>query len=271
MTNQALHDRESEFHDKWANETSLDSIQPSLFFESATSLENAILLDLVKDFSDLKVLDVGCGLGESSVYFATRGANVTAMDLSPEMVRLTSQLAQKHHVTLESIAHAGETLPFDNNTFDLVYLANIIHHVSDRDSLLKEIKRVLKPGGLYFSWDPVAYNPVINVYRRMASEVRTPDEEPLTVKDFKRIQDYFPDASFKTTWFLTLSLFLKYYLVDRLNPNETRYWKHIMSETPKSLIWWKPLLLLDQILLQIPGLRWLTWNITVWGRKSVDS
>ena len=49
--------------------------------------------------------------------------------------------------------------------------------------MFSEIRRVLKPGGRFFSYDPLAYNPAINVYRKMATEVRTPDEQPLTRAD----------------------------------------------------------------------------------------
>ena len=45
--------------------------------------------------------------------------------------------------------------------------------------------RALKPGGMFFSYDPLTYNPLINVYRRMATAVRTTDEAPLTVADIR--------------------------------------------------------------------------------------
>ncbi len=65
-------------------------------------------------------------------------------------------------------------------SYDFIYIANTIHHVQDRASLFEGMNRALKPGGRFFSYDPLAYNPVINMYRRMATEVRTPDESPLT-------------------------------------------------------------------------------------------
>lgn len=263
----ALHQRESAFHDQWAHSTDASSIHPEAFFEHPTSLENRFLVGLVGDFQDLRVLDTGCGLGESSVYFARRGARVTALDLSPEMIVKTRELAKSHGVTVEAVAHQSEQLPFDDNQFDLVYLANVIHHVDDRQGLLEEARRVLKPGGLAFSWDPVAYNPVINIYRRMATEVRTPDESPLTRADFDRFRSIFPGAQKRHTWLLTLLLFLKYYWIDRLDPNRVRYWKRIMEESEHSLWWWRPLAALDRWLLRCPGLCWWSWNVSFWGRK----
>lgn len=267
---ESLHQRESAFHDQWAHATDTESIRPEAFFEHATSLENRFMIGLVGDFRDLRVLDIGCGLGESSVYFAQLGARVTALDLSPEMVAKTRDLARAHGVTIEAVAHQSEHLPFEKNQFDLVYLANVIHHVGERKGLFEEVRRVLKPGGLVFSWDPVAYNPVINIYRRLATEVRTPDESPLTRADFKQFRASFPDARKRHTWLLTLLLFLKYYLIDRLDPNQVRYWKRILEESEQSLRWWRPLAVVDRWLLCCPGICWWSWNVSFWGRKPVS-
>ncbi|NJL28447.1 MAG: class I SAM-dependent methyltransferase [Thermoanaerobaculia bacterium] len=135
------------------------------------------------DLRGRRLLDVGCGLGESSVYFALRGAEVTATDLSPEMVELTRRLAHHHGVEVEGVVSAAETLEVEPAAFDLVYAANVLHHVGSKEGFFAQIHRALKPGGRFFSWDPLAYNPVINVYRRMATEVRTPDERPLRFSD----------------------------------------------------------------------------------------
>src|SRR5215469_10816301 len=62
-------------------------------------------------------------------------------------------------------------------------------------------------------------------------------------------------------WILSLALFLKYYAVDRIHPNQDRYWKRIYKETENSLVWWKPLRWLDSGLTRIPLVRRLagTW------------
>jgi len=98
------------------------------------------------------------------------------IDISPGMIAKAKEVGKYHGVHLEGYAAAGERLPVGDGEFDIVYLANVIHHVTNRPVLMEEIRRALKPGGRFFSFDPVAYNPVINVYRRMAMEVRTEDE-----------------------------------------------------------------------------------------------
>jgi SAM-dependent methyltransferase len=152
-------------------------------------------------------------------------------------------------------------------SFDIVYIANTIHHVTDQDLLFREIHKALRPGGRFFSFDPLAYNPVIEVYRRMATEVRTQDEAPLTFQHVRMASKYFKNVRHREFWICSLALFLKYYLFDRVHPNQDRYWKRIFRETPGSLWWWLPLRSLDSALARIPLMRRLAWNMVMWGEK----
>jgi SAM-dependent methyltransferase len=221
------------------------------------------------DLRGKKILDIGAGLGESSVYFALRGAQVTTTDISPLMVSKILDLAKRFAVKVQGIVSTAEALNVPENYFDFVYIANTIHHVPDRAALFVQIHRALKPGGRFFSYDPLAYNPAIRLYRRMATEVRTPDERPLTRADLRLAQRHFSDVGHREYWIATLALFGKYYFIDRVHPNTDRYWKRILKETPASLRWWTPLLLLDRLLTRIPGLRLWSWNVVMWGAKPV--
>src|SRR5262249_51792561 len=162
---------------------------------------------------------IGAGLGESSVYFALQGAEVTTTDISPLMVEKVLQLAAKFRVKMEGIVATAESLNVPENQFDFVYIANTIHHVHDRAKLFAQIRHALKPGGFFFSYDPLAYNPAINLYRRMATEVRTPDESPLKRADLRMARQYFEAVEHHEFWIAALLLFAKYYLVDRVHPN----------------------------------------------------
>ena len=147
-------------------------------------------------------------------------------------------------------------------------MANAIHHTQNRALLFEQMSRALKPGGMFFSYDPLAYNPVINLYRRMATGVRTPDESPLTTEDIKLARKYFQNVQHREFWILALLLFVKYYVIDGVHPNADRYWKRILHETAGRLRWWLPLRFLDRILTRIPLVRWLAWNVVIWGQKS---
>jgi SAM-dependent methyltransferase len=261
------HQREAAFHDAWAASTSIDDVLVRECFEAPTAMENRFILSRMGELNGKRLLDIGAGLGESSVYFALQGAQVTMTDISPAMVQTGRELARKYGVEIEGIVSQAEDLGVPAETYDFVYIANTIHHVRDRDALFQKIHRALKPGGRFFSYDPVAYNPAINLYRRMATAVRTEDESPLTLADLRLARKYFPGVQHREFWISTLLLFMKYYAVDRVHPNQDRYWKRILRETPQSLRWWMPLRALDGALTRLPLVRWLAWNMVMWAEK----
>jgi SAM-dependent methyltransferase len=262
-----LHRREADFHDEWALSTPLDQILVHECFEAPTALENRFILGQMGPLRGKKILDIGAGLGESSVYFALQGALVTAADISPRMVDTTVKLGERHGLKIRGFVTVGEDLRLPEGEFDLVYIANTIHHVQDRRRLLEQISRSLKTGGRFFSIDPIAYNPVINVYRKMATQTRTDDESPLTVKDLHLAEQYFKNVRHREFWLASLLLFVKYYVLDRVHPNDDRYWKRILRETTATLWWWLPLRFFDSVLTRLPLLRYLSWNMVMWGTK----
>lgn len=266
------HQRESEFHDDWARSTRLEDIAVREAFEAPTAPENRFCLAQMKRLSGgslagKRLLDIGCGLGETSVYFALQGAQVTASDISPGMVETAVKLAEMHGVKIEGITAAAESLNVPEGYYDFVFTANTIHHVADKRAFFEQIRKALKPGGWFFSWDPLAYNPVINVYRSMATQVRSEDEAPLTMADVKLARAYFQQVNHREFWITTLVLFIKYYLFDRVHPNADRYWKRCLKETNKSLWWWQPFRLADALVTRIPLVRRLAWNMVMWGQK----
>jgi SAM-dependent methyltransferase len=261
------HEKEALFHDAWAESTKLEKVEVDAAFESILAHENRFILKILGNLKGRTILDIGAGLGESSVYFAKHGAKVTATDISPGMMSLAEKLAHYHGVSISTAVGPAENLPLEEASFDVVYIANTIHHVTNKRALLENAKRYLKPGGIFISWDPVKYNPVINIYRRMAMGVRTEDETPLGCADVRLAKEYFPDARARHFWIAGLVIFLKYFFIDRVHPNADRYWKRIYRETGKSLWWWRPFGWLDLLLTRIPGIRWLTWNMVMWGHR----
>jgi 2-polyprenyl-3-methyl-5-hydroxy-6-metoxy-1,4-benzoquinol methylase len=260
--------REAIFHDEWASSTRLEDVLVRECFEAPTAIENQFILGRMGSLRGKRLLDIGAGLGESSVYFALKGALVTTVDVSPGMVETALSLGKKFGVKLEGIIAGAEDLDVLDSSYDLVYIANTIHHVQNRALLFERISGALKPGGMFFSYDPLAYNPAINVYRRMATQVRTLDESPLTVADLKLARKYFRNVGHREFWISSLLLFAKYYMKDRVHPNEDRYWKRILREPAKALWWWKPLRAMDSALTRIPIVRWLAWNMVMWGEKA---
>lgn len=260
--------RERSFHDTWASTVRADDVRVRAAFEGLTAPENRFILSRLGPLQGRRVLDVGSGLGEAATYFALQGARVTATDLSPEMCAVARETAERHGVAVEAVVTPAERLEVEPDAYDVVYGANILHHVSDLPATLDAVRRALKPGGRCFFWDPLAYNPVIGVYRRLATRVRTEDERPLRFSVLPAFRARFDDVGHAEFWLLTLSLFLKYYLWDRYDPNEVRYWKRILEEDQSTVGgWFAPLQALDRVLLRLPLVRRLAWNTVIWGTK----
>src|SRR3984893_11501401 len=125
----ALHDREAAFHDAWASETELSDILVRECFEAPTAMENQFILQRMGDLRGKKLLDIGAGLGESSVYFALQGADVTTVDISPQMVETVLKLGAQFGVKLQGVVSGGEYMNLPEAAYAIIYIANTIHHV----------------------------------------------------------------------------------------------------------------------------------------------
>src|SRR3984893_4249063 len=129
MTTETVsHQREAAFHDAWASSTDLGDVLVRECFEAPTAVENQFILSKMGSLSGKRLLDIGAGLGESSVYFALQGAVVTVVDISPQMVATALDLGKKFGVELEGIVCCAEDLNLPAETYDIIYAANTLHH-----------------------------------------------------------------------------------------------------------------------------------------------
>ncbi|WP_300756003.1 class I SAM-dependent methyltransferase [uncultured Brachyspira sp.] len=224
-----IFNNEEKFHDEWAKSEKIDSILVDDNFESCVVPEKKFVMSNLGDIKDKKLLDIGCGLGESSVYFAKKGAEVYASDISMEMLRKTLELADIHNVKLNVLKSTSDKIDIEDEYFDIVYAGDILHHV-DIDDTLKEIKRILKKDGIFICIEPLAHNPAINIFRLLSPKVRTKDEHPLKMKDVKLFNKYFKNVKYDMFWFITNYIFFKYYFFDKVDPNKERYWKKIIED-----------------------------------------
>jgi ubiquinone/menaquinone biosynthesis C-methylase UbiE len=99
-----------------------------------------------------KVLDLGAGRGLSSYGFAQAGCEVTALEPNPSDTvgaGLIKRLASESNLKIEIVKEYGETLPFANETFDIVYGRAVMHHAQNLPQFCQEAMRVLKPGGIF--------------------------------------------------------------------------------------------------------------------------
>jgi SAM-dependent methyltransferase len=262
----AGHDRkhaEEVFHDEWAASEDVTKINVRHRNEACTAPEMRHIRGRLGDLHGRTLLDVGCGLGEAAVYFAMEGATVTGTDISPGMCAATQQLAKANGVTLETHVSAVEDLGLGNRQFDIIYTGNTLHH-ADLEAMLDRVLPHLKPDGVFASWDPVAYNPIINIYRVVATKVRTEDEHPLRLRDVRAVTRRFQQAEVRWFWFTTLSIFMLMVAAQFRSPNRERFWKKVVDEADAWAWLYRPLEALDRGLLAVlPFLRPLCWNVVI--------
>jgi len=103
----------------------------------------------------MRVIDLGCGSGAFALFIARvvgGGGKVYAVDIQPAMLQqLEGKLAKTENQDIRNIelkqASAYE-LPFEDGSLDLVYMVTVLQEIPDRGRALREIRRVLKPGGI---------------------------------------------------------------------------------------------------------------------------
>jgi SAM-dependent methyltransferase len=105
---------------------------------------------------ELRLLDVGCGIGGPARYFASeQGCEVTGIDLTEEFVRTAIGLTRR--CKLEQLAQFRQTsaldLPFEPASFDRAYLIHVGMNIADKAGLCRQVHRVLKPGGIFAIFD----------------------------------------------------------------------------------------------------------------------
>lgn len=263
---QGVLNNEERFHDAWADCVDVADVHVDEFFEACTAPENRLIMERLAPLSGKRVLELGAGLGEASVYMAKQGAEVTATDYSGGMLDVVQRLAAHHGVRVVTQKCSADAVPFDDAAFDAVYAGNLLHHV-EIEPTVAEAARALKPGGVFVSWDPLAHNPLINLYRKVATDVRTADEHPLRMHDLEIFRRHFSRVQFHFTWFSTLAIFVGYYL-GGVDPNKERYWKKIIVEHERLRPVYRPLEGFDRVLLRaLPFLGRYCWNVVVCAEK----
>lgn len=118
----------------------------------------------------LAVLEIGCGLGTDGAQFAKAGANYTGIDLTDAAVDLARQRFELFQLLGTFRVADAERLNFPDNSFDLVYSHGVLHHTPDTAGAIREIHRVLRPGGkavvMLYHRDSYNYRVNISMLRR---------------------------------------------------------------------------------------------------------
>ena len=256
--------REQDFHNKWAQDAKSNSIDVISYNTAQTSPELRYITRKTGLLNEKRILEIGSGLGETAVYFALKGAIVTATDLSPEMCNSVRKLAKQYNTKVETIIlKADDFAPLQHRRFDIIYISNTLHHVNIKKTMTS-ILPLLSQNGMFISWDPIKYNPIINVYRKIATNVRTPDEKPFSKDDINYVASFFKKVDVEYFWFTSLLIFILMFLTGN-NPNKQRFWKQVVIDSQKWAGLHKLLEKADKQLMKISFLRKYCWNVVILG------
>lgn len=123
----------------------------------------------------LKVLEIGCGLGTDGAQFAQAGADYTGVDLTEAAVELARKRFETFGIPGKFETADAEELQFANDTFDLVYSHGVLHHTPEIEKAIREIHRVLRPGGravvMLYHRDSYNYRVNISMLRRAGARL----------------------------------------------------------------------------------------------------
>lgn len=151
--------------------------QASAYLSSAVhaqGTEFALLQAALVGHNDARVLDLGCGAGHVSFHVAPQVAQVVAYDLSQAMLDVVARAAAERGLSnISTQCGAAEHLPFADASFDFVFSRYSAHHWSDLGLALREVRRVLKPGGVAAFIDVMSPGtPLLDTYLQSVEVLR---------------------------------------------------------------------------------------------------
>ena len=218
------------------------------FYKALYSLNKDFINLLKVKTKSVQVLDYGCGVGNFAQEVSSFGPKkIVAVDISEEAIKKAKKKLEEANKNIDFRVDNCENLSLDSNSFDVVYGSGILHHLDLKKSL-NEINRVLKKDGAIIFMEPLGTNPLINIYRKLTPNDRSPDEHPLKSEDIKLINSIFKNVEIKYYGFLTLVFFPFY-----KSPENSRLFKIISS--------------IDEMILKIKYFKFLAWSILIKGEK----
>jgi ubiquinone/menaquinone biosynthesis C-methylase UbiE len=123
----------------------------------------------------LRVLEIGCGLGTDGAQFAKAGAIYTGVDLTEAAIELARKRFELFGLPGTFQTADAENLDFPEDSFDLVYSHGVLHHTPDTERAVREVHRVLRPGGravvMLYHRDSYNYRVNIRVLRRAGAHL----------------------------------------------------------------------------------------------------
>jgi SAM-dependent methyltransferase len=231
-------DRRSErtYYDSFFTSHAAAALDTGVGFQALREAQASFLKSKLKSLIAARtVLSIGCGNGEIELLLADPQWHLTAFDLSFAGPAAGQQRARQRPTTALSFGQAGVVeLPIAANQADVVLALSVLHHLSPdmRERALREVYRVLRPGGWFIAYDPSRWRALRLLkfmVRRTYDALHSPDEEELSPHAMRQLAhsagygavriDYFDFFIDPLTWLIpTMSprIFRVLYRLDRM-------------------------------------------------------
>ena len=202
----------------------------------ATYQENTSLsgynyaLDFLKLNQSIQLLDVGCGSGLFSNLASEKGANVTGIDASENLITE----AKKRNTSVKFLTGEIEELPFENESFDVVTGFNSFQYAANIQNALVEAKRVLKNKGKLVTmiWGNKEECELFSHFKAMGSLMPPPppgSSGPFALSENRLLENYLEEAGFKVLVSTDVQCICEY-------PNTEIAMKALLSSGPSSKV-----------------------------------
>jgi SAM-dependent methyltransferase len=184
--------REAELYDDGALDR--DHIDKALLYTTlgpSQDRRDRFMREVTARHEHNRVLEIGSQswLG-CFVNLGLRPTNLTCINISQRELDWERENAQRRGVDIEFRLMDAHQTDYPDNTFDLVYGKAILHHL-EFERAVKEIARILKPGGEILFIEPLLLNPALRLIRWLTPKARTPDERPLAREELAILDRYF--------------------------------------------------------------------------------
>ncbi|HEY3252241.1 MAG TPA: methyltransferase domain-containing protein [Ignavibacteria bacterium] len=179
-----------------------------------------MLLQLAEKFigrlGSIKALDIGSGVGLVDKHIAPHLGSLTGVDIEEGVV----QKAKMYNPDVNYLVYNGQQLPFSDNSFDLVFAVNVIHHVPAEgwQNFTDEMKRVIRPDGIAFIFE---HNPANPLTRKAVDDCEF--DRDAVLLPHKKIKQLFENSGlkiiddsyiiffpFKCSFFRSVEMFIKW-------------------------------------------------------------
>jgi ubiquinone/menaquinone biosynthesis C-methylase UbiE len=143
-------ERAETYFTHWTRKDPANQIQ--LAFRNHWTLFQELQSTTVDHNRGRRVLEVGCGRGSLSCYYADAGYECELIDLSPKAIEVASKIFASHNLQARFAVGDANALPYKDGSFDLVFSIGLLEHFEDISKPLSEQVRILSPGGLFIGY-----------------------------------------------------------------------------------------------------------------------